>query len=114
MSPRLSAIEGVSIQNTQYAHSDRIKYQNESREKAVLAAQEKANKLAVTLGAKVGTPLKVEEVSAPQIYRSNWGSNANFASNSIASYSEGDSSSELALGQITISTRVRVIFKLHN
>lgn len=28
----LAGIDGVSVQNTQYAHSDRIRYQNESRQ----------------------------------------------------------------------------------
>ena len=105
----LAEIDGVSIQNTQYAHSDRIRYQNESREQAVLVAREKAVNLAKVLKSQVTEPLKIEEVSQ---YSSI--SNSNFASNSISDISQGTSTSGLALGQISISTKVKIVFKLKN
>lgn len=108
----LSAMDGVSIQNTQYAHSDRIKYQNESRQKAVLAAREKAASLAATLGSQIAEPLKVEEISEPSIGRSRHLSNTvNFDSGMGADYTTGD---VLALGTISINTRVRIVFELKN
>ena len=108
----LAEIKEVSIQSTRYAHSDRIKYQDESRLKAAQAAKEKAQALANTLGRKISFALKIEETAAPQIY------NANFLSNSISndmeSFREGGSGATLALGQLTISTSVKVTFKLVN
>ena len=105
----LAEIEGVSIQNTQYAHSERIRYQNESREKAVLVAREKAVNLAKVLGEQVAEPLKIEEVNQYTTI-----SRSNFASNSISDISQGTSTSNLALGQISISTKVKIVFKLKN
>jgi uncharacterized protein YggE len=105
----LAVIDGVSIQNTQYAHSDRIRYQNESRQQAVLVAREKAVNLAKVLGEQVTEPLKIEEVTQQASI-----SYSNFASNSISDFSQGTSTSGLALGQISISTKVRIVFKLKN
>ena len=105
----LAAIDGVSIQNTQYAHSDRIRYQNKSREKAVLAAREKAVNLAKTLGSKIGNPLLIEEVSVHS-YGWNMGfNNSNMAMDDMGAVA---SSEVLALGQISISTKVKTVFKL--
>jgi uncharacterized protein YggE len=105
----LAEIDGVSIQNTQYAHSERIRYQNESREKAVLVAREKAVNLAKVLGEQVAEPLKIEEVTQQAII-----SYSNFASNSVNDMSQSTSTSDLALGQISISTKVKIVFKLKN
>jgi len=105
----LAEIEGVSIQSTQYAHSDRIRYQNESREQAVLVAREKAVNLAKVLKSHVTEPLKIEEVAQHSAI-----SYSNFASNSISDISQGTTTSNLALGQISISTKVRIVFKLKN
>jgi uncharacterized protein YggE len=105
----LAKIDGVSIQNTQYAHSDRIRYQNESRKQAVLVAREKAVNLAKVLGEQVTEPLKIEEVTQQAII-----SYSNFASNSISDMSQSTSTSDLALGQISISTKVKIVFKLKN
>lgn len=75
----------------------------------MLAAREKAANLAQTLGSQIAEPLKIEEVPAQQIY------NVPLYANK-ASFDEGGSTSpqSLALGQITISTNVKVIFKLKN
>jgi uncharacterized protein YggE len=64
----LAEIDGVSIESTQYAHSDRIRYQNESREKAVLAAREKAVNLAKTLGSQVREPQKNRRSSSANLF----------------------------------------------
>jgi uncharacterized protein YggE len=105
----LAEIDGVSIQYTRYAHSDRIRYQNESREKAMLVAREKAVNLAKILGSEIAEPLKIEEV--PQ--QISFG-NSNFISNSVSDMSRATPTSALALGQISISTKVKVVFKLNN
>lgn len=105
----LAKIEGVSIQSTQYAHSDRIRFQNESRQKAALAAREKAAALAKTLGSQIDEPLKIEEVQTHQIYNVKRLSSNRAYSNDMGQASPTDS---LALGKISFSTKVRVIFKL--
>ena len=105
----LAEIDGVSIESTRYAHSDRIRYQNESREKAVLAAREKAVNLAKTLGSQIVEPLKIEEVPQ-QTYLAG----SNFLSNASYDMSRDTPTTVLALGQISISTKVKVIFKLKN
>ena len=107
----LASIDGVSIQNTHYANSDRIRYQNQSREKALLAAREKAANLAKTLGSQIAEPLKIEEVSA-QNYMHHFGmNNSNIAMDDMGSVGPAE---VLALGQISISTKVQVVFKLKN
>lgn len=101
----LANIDGVSIRGTQYDHTDRIEYQNESREKAVLAAREKADKLARTLNTQILEPLKIEEVPTASHFISNY-------SNVAFDRSSGSTGSSLAPGQITISTKVKVFFRM--
>ncbi len=57
----LAAIDGVSIQSVSYDHSERIRYQNETRREALRAAKAKAADLAAVLDAKIGEPLKIIE-----------------------------------------------------
>lgn len=104
----LAQIEGVSIQNISYAHSERIRYQNQTREKALLAAREKAVKLAATLGSQIGEPLIIEE-TVPQSFPV-------MLSNTAlrADMGEAAPAQSLAPGQLTISTNVRIVFKLKN
>jgi len=107
----LSEINQVSIQNVSYSHSDRIRLQNESRQKALLAAREKADALARTLGSKIGDPLQIEELPSetpPVPFAKRMMSNAAF------DMAEGTQPEVLQPGQITITTQVHVIFKLKN
>lgn len=106
----LSEISQVSIQNVSYGHSDRIRLQNESRQKALLAAREKAEALARTLGSKIGDPLQIEEIPSetpPVPY-------GLMASNARMEFADGGQPQVLQPGQITITTQVRVTFKLQN
>lgn len=105
----LAGFEGVSIQSIQYDHSDRIRLQNESRQKALLAAKEKADSLAKTLGSQIGEPLSIEEIS-PQTFPQPLYANKAMQSD----MGSGASDQALALGQISISTKVLVVFKLKN
>ncbi len=105
----LSGFEGVSIQSIQYGHSERIRLQNESRQKALLAARQKADALAKTLGSQIGEPLRIEEIAAPSFPQPMI---SNFAAR--ADMGETASDQSLALGQITISTKVLVVFRLRN
>ena len=63
----ISRMENVSLSGISYENSKRIKHQNETRQKALLAAKDKAQKLAETLESKIGKPLFIEE----EIYSSN-------------------------------------------
>jgi uncharacterized protein YggE len=106
----LSEISQVSIQNVSYSHSDRIRLQNEARQKALLAAREKADALARTLGSKIGAPLQIEEQpsQAPPVPF------ARMASNVAFDGAEGAQPQTLQPGRITITAQVRVTFKLKN
>ena len=106
----LAQIKEVSIQNVEYGHSDRIRLQNESRQKALLAAREKAAALARTLGSQIGEALKIEE-SAPQFGPVPF---ARMTANVALAEGAGTPAQILAPGQITISTQVHAVFRLVN
>jgi uncharacterized protein YggE len=57
----LAAIDGVSISSVDYDHSERIRYQDETRRAALRAAREKAADLAAVLDARIGAPLRIVE-----------------------------------------------------
>src|SRR5262245_20694775 len=59
----LAKIPSVSVQGVSYDHTKRIQYQNETRQKAILAARDKADSMARVLGAEVGDPLLIEDDS---------------------------------------------------
>jgi hypothetical protein len=105
----LSGFEGVSIQSIQYDHSARIRLQNESRQKALLAAREKAESLAKTLGSQIGEPLRIEEIASPLYPQPLYANRA-----MQADMAQGGAEPSLALGQISISTKVLTVFRLRN
>ena len=104
----LSGLENVAVESVQYDHSRRIEFQNETRQKALLVAREKAAALAATLGAKSGEPLKIAQDSSLQEYFS-----ASRYSNSI-SMSEDDlnKSESIAPGKIPIRMTMGATFRL--
>lgn len=107
----LSQIEGVSIQNVEYGHTDRIRLQNECRQKALLAAREKAAALANTIGSQLGEVLKIEEsvpYSQPMPFLKT-ASNVQYGA-----IDEAAPMQVLEPGQIVISTQVHAVFKLTN
>ncbi len=101
----LSKISGVSINDVNYDHTDRIKYQNEARKKAVLKAKEKAEDLAKALNSKIKEPLLIEE---------NISRNGSSRSNSLDLFEndEGEEGNILAPGRISIKSSVKVAFRL--
>jgi len=105
----LSAIQGVQIRDVLLDHSDRIKYQNEARTKAVLAARDKARALAETIGAQLGAPLLVEE-DLSEGYRVPPAINANV----VVPQASPDRMDEspLAPGTIPIRARVKASFRI--
>ncbi len=81
----LAEMSGVTGERVNYDHSKRIAYQNETRQKAVLAAKEKAADLAKALGSEIAEPLRIEEdLSVNEA----WRAVASNISNSVAT--EGD------------------------
>ena len=105
----LSKFPHTSVNNVSYDHSDRIRFQNESREKAVLAAKEKANALAGAMGTRIGAPLLIEEdLSVSEGWR--YGQVTNNLR--VSSGSEAGTGTGLSAGKIDIQTRVKVAFQL--
>jgi uncharacterized protein YggE len=103
----LARISGVSVENVTYDHTSRATYQNETRQKALLIAREKARSMAAVLGAEVGEPLVIEDqqVNEDQVVFA--GMPARFAP-----ASGGSSQDVLAPGTIPIKMTVHATFKL--
>lgn len=103
----------VSVQSVTYDHTKRIEFQNQTREKAILAAKEKATVSARTLGAEIGEPLLLEEdLSTSEGWQLNPG-NAMLNNNLRAGGGEERGSMEaLAPGTIPIRIRVKAAFQL--
>ncbi|HIK96960.1 MAG TPA: DUF541 domain-containing protein, partial [Gammaproteobacteria bacterium] len=57
----ISRMKNVSLNGITYNNSNRITHQNETRQKALLAAKEKAETLAIPLASEIGKPLFIEE-----------------------------------------------------
>ena len=100
----ISRMENVSLSGISYENSKRIKHQNETRQKALLAAKDKAQKLAETLESKIGKPLFIEEEKFAN--SSNNFSNA-YADNQPVIVNDG-----FAPGQIPITVQIKASFEL--
>jgi len=103
----LSKYSSLSVESVYYDHSQRIALRNETREKALLAAKEKAVAMAKALSAQLGEPLLIEE--NPSGTRS-WDP----ASNTLAYAPEvsDEGGDDIAPGRISIHARVKVVFRL--
>lgn len=102
----LAKISGISVEDIAYDHTKRMDIQNETRQKALLAAKEKAMTLAKTLGAGIGEPLSIEEdVEVHYRYIRNTNLREDTAGGPV---SRGD----LALGRIPITMRIKASFRL--
>lgn len=87
------------------------KYRDEARAQAIRAAREKAAALAAELGAKVGRPILIDE--SPMWDQPWMGSSRVMLQNSVSDATgEGAASATMALGQIRLNARVRVMFEL--
>ena len=103
----LSRISNVSIRNVFYDHTERIKHQDETRVKALIAAKEKADTLAKAIGSEIAEPLLIEELWA--------GNDVEHRPNAlrVAERSPKDGKGiPLSPGQIQIRMRVKVSFRL--
>ncbi|PWU16444.1 MAG: hypothetical protein C5B50_13425 [Verrucomicrobia bacterium] len=104
----LAEMPVVSVESVTYDHTRRIEFQNQTREKAIKAAKEKATVSAKTLGAKVGAPLLLEEdLSASEGWQMNY-ANANGVVQNIRTFGADDRPPQEALAPGTIPIRIRV------
>ncbi|HYG34312.1 MAG TPA: SIMPL domain-containing protein, partial [Clostridia bacterium] len=108
----LAEMPAVSIRMVSFDHTKRIEFQNQTREKAILAAKEKAANSAKALGAEIGAPLLLEEDLSPsegwQPYLQNR------LANNVAVFNDQDRGAmgSLAPGTIPITIRVKAAFQL--
>lgn len=108
----LAKIPGVSIHNVSYDSTKRIDYRKESRQKALVAAKEKAVEMVKVLGSEVGEPLLIEEdLSVSEGWQ---GNQAVLTANSLSAVENvtAQADEQLALGTIPIRARVKVSFRL--
>ena len=112
-------IHGIQFQTSEFK-----KYRKQARELALLAAKEKAEKMAGALGQTVGAPMMINEGygGGGSWYYSSWtgwgygnGYGANVMSQNISQNVSGNSTEILetiALGKISIQASVSVTFEL--
>jgi uncharacterized protein YggE len=109
-------IHGIDFQATEFK-----KYREQARELALLAAKEKAEKMAAALGQSVAAPLQITEnyTGSPSWYWSSWyswgyGRPAGMSNSQISVGPEnaGEITNTVALGKIAIRANVSVTFEL--
>ena len=100
----ISRMKNVSLNGITYDNSKRIKHQNETRQKALLAAKEKAETLAITLGSEIGKPLFIEE--------ERFGYSRNNFNNVYATNEQVVINDAFAPGQIPITVQIKASFLL--
>lgn len=106
----LSRNGAVSVTSVTYDHSQRIRYQNQTRENAAVAAREKAKTLAHALDSEIQEPLVIEEeLSINEGFES---ARNNLRNASLAVGGGAEASNALAPGTIPITVRVKTTFRL--
>ena len=108
----LAKFRAVSVTSVTYDHTRRIEFQNQTRQKAVMAARDKATALAGALGAEIGEALMVEEDLSMS---EGWRPQANtMVFNNLRALDAGDQQHPAALapGTIPIIIRVKAAFRL--
>ncbi len=109
-------IHGIDFQSTEFK-----KYREQARELALMAAKEKADKMAAVLGRSIAAPLQINESysGSPWWYYSSWsgwgyGRSQGTSQNVIQNVSgaSGEISDTIALGKISIRANVAVTFEL--
>jgi len=107
----LAKQSAVSVENVTYDHTKRIEFRNETRQKAITAAKEKAAAMAKSLGSQIGEPLLVEEdISVSD----GWQWQGNLAANNLRTVSGEEQVGKGALspGTIPVQARIKVAFRL--
>jgi uncharacterized protein YggE len=107
----LSGLPSVTVQQVDLDHADRIRFQNEARVKAVLAAREKAQGIAEALGVGLGEPLLVDEDLSVNEHAW-WARNATMTNAETSAGEPAAAEEYLAPGSIPIRARVKAVFRL--
>ena len=107
----LAAIDDLSVEGVDYDHSESISFRNEAREKALLAAKDKAVALATTLDSVIGPVLSIEEL-AGQGSSANTLNGINANINVVSSIAYPSDFTGLELGQISIQASVLAVFSM--
>lgn len=105
----INRIQGIDFQTTELkAHRET------AREMALLAAKEKAEKMAATLGQRIGRPLRIQENASAMPWNGyGRGAGAMTQNAAVSVASELPESSEtVALGKLAIKANVSVTFSL--
>ncbi|MFC1840121.1 SIMPL domain-containing protein [Thermodesulfobacteriota bacterium] len=101
----LAEIDGVSVMNISYDHTERISIQNKTRLQALSEAKQKAKVLAESIGSKIAEPLLIEEEQlSPGIRTLN-----------VSRFAEDGGSqgtSSVSPGMIPIRMRIKASFRL--
>jgi len=108
-------IHGVEFETTEFK-----KYREQARELALIAAKEKAQKMAAVLGQSIGAPLQISEtLSGSPWYYSSWygwgyGRSQGMLQNTAQDMrgGTGEISDTIALGRLSIRAAVSVTFEL--
>ena len=100
---------GNQIDSIEYETSDLRKYRDDARDRAVKAAKEKAEALAMALGQQIGKAQTIEEVAQPENPNGAFLSNVSYDSGGILAKSRGAT----ATGERSVSASVVVAFELN-
>ncbi len=105
---RLAKLPGVSIGNVAWDVSERIALQNKTRTDALKAAKSKADQMAFSLGARILSPLVIEELPDETPWSGNMANNVmQFSARGPEAGGE-----PIAPGSVSIRVRVRVLFQI--
>jgi uncharacterized protein YggE len=107
-------IHNINFQTTEFK-----KYREQARELALLAAKEKAEKMAATLNQTIGDPIQINEGYGGYNWWSSWSSwgygRTNMMTQNVVqniNTGTGEISETVALGKISIKANVSVTFEL--
>jgi uncharacterized protein YggE len=106
---KLSEYNHVGIKSVSFEISDETKYHAELRQRALLAAKEKAEQMAGVLDSGIGEPLVIEET--PFASGLQYESARMMATEDVAM---GGGQSAVAPGRITLEAQVTVVYRLIN
>ena len=104
-------VAGISFQTTELK-----RHRERARELALLAAREKADKMAATLGLDLGAATSIAENRTSSGYASSWngfGSGRGREMSQVAVRADDDDSDPSLLGIIAVRAQVRVTFSTH-
>jgi uncharacterized protein YggE len=104
----LAEVPGVSVSSVQHDLTQRMKYQEEARMKALETAIAKAERLAKASRCELGSPVSIREYAAPSVGRSGFGSFNNVQQASVAA---GGGEQESA-GRIPVRATIDIEYEL--